>query len=293
MTDDLQDLITRSGSTDLPALLKAKEDAKAQMMAAPTAQNVAAFERAALALDRKVAALKNIPEPAKGRIFKSVNSINAHITLAMGRKCTRYRVQQAVDSEALPKRKGGGYSLTAVERWAVANCALAIDASPAADQPAGRGAEPVAPGAQESKLTAQATLLNTEAQRKALRLRQELGELVPAAQVERELAMRAQSFRHGLEGWIHEAGGAVADLFGGEERAARLLAAAALGVKPEDVPAEAVERVQRLQAGRRAELVALWELKVEDFLEPYASGDGRWWNDDLAALLAKVAQPQP
>jgi len=124
---------------------------------------------------------------------------------------------------------------------------------------------------------AETALKQAMAERQRLKLAAERGQTVPREVVERDLALRAQAFRYGLENFIHDALGEIAAMFGGEERTARDLVRLVCG--DESKAGEIVRRVQQ----REPEMVAMWMDQVERFLEPYAAGS--WWDDELARAM--------
>ncbi|WP_027367416.1 hypothetical protein [Desulfocurvibacter africanus] len=174
-----------------------------------------------------------------------------------------------------PTAPGGGWLVRAVENYASAQWPRKADA-PAKPAKSVQGNLDEATVAEERQ-RAETELKRVTTERQRLKLHAERGQTVPREIVERDLALRAQAFRYGLENFIHDALGEIAAMFGGEERTAREIVRLVGG--DESKAGEIVRRVQQ----REPELVAMWVDQVERFLEPYA--EGSWWDDELARVM--------
>lgn len=193
----------------------------------------------------------------------------------LGHKVSRGTVYNHINNGLLkPTAPGGGWLPRAVETYAKANWPREADpARPVKVVQASLGDASVS----EDRQRAEAALKQAMAERQRLKLAAERGRTVPREIVERDLAMRAQAFRYGLENFIHDALGEIGAMYGGEERAALEIVRLVDG--KQELAGEIVRRVQQ----REPELVALWMGLVERFLEPYASG--AWWDDELARIM--------
>jgi len=192
-----------------------------------------------------------------------------------GHKVSRGTVYNHINNGLLkPTAPGGGWLPRAVETYAKANWPREADPSrPVKVVQASLGEASVS----EDRQRAETALKQAMAERQRLKLAAERGQTVPREVVERDLALRAQAFRYGLENFIHDALGEIAAMFGGEERTAREIVRLVGG--DETKAGEIVRRAQQ----REPELVAMWVDQVERFLEPYA--EGSWWDDELARVM--------
>lgn len=194
---------------------------------------------------------------------------------AQGYKVSRGTVYSRVNEGLLkPTAPGGGWLVRAVENYAKANWTKDGDAAKPTKAVQGNLDDATVA---EERQRAEIELKRVTADRQRLKLAAERGQTVPREIVERDLALRAQAFRYGLENFIHDALGEITAMFGGESRTA-LEIVRLVGGK-EELAGEIVRRVQQ----REPELVAMWMDQVERFLEPYASGS--WWDDELARIM--------
>lgn len=191
-----------------------------------------------------------------------------------GWQCSYNKVKADIERSLLRPRRGGGFSAGTVDAYATAHLVRQVDVAPGQDRPVGGGqAEADASGVASRRTMAHAQKLEIQQKREALKLQQELGQLVETATVEGELAARAKAFRLGLEAFGHDASERVAAVFGGEDEGARELCEA-LGLGEDMVPVVVDFIHSRTPRFRR-----LWGGLVEDFLDPYATG--AWWTDAM------------
>lgn len=203
--------------------------------------------------------------------FANLNKVTEYLK-DEGYGCSYNRLKRACENGLLKAARNGGFARRTVDAYARAHL-VRTDAS---DISRAESAAAQEPGAAEIKALAQAQALDVERERKLLRLAREKGELVEAEIVERELSMRAQAFRFGLEGFIHSAVPGLCARFGGDE--ARALELIRLVGGDEGRANELVAFMSRQQA----EVVAEWLDRVDAFLDAYATG--AWWTDEMAAF---------
>ena len=211
-------------------------------------------------------------------ILNNPNQVYLYL-LDAGWRVGKNTVARHVSAGKLRPRRGGGFSRRTVDQYAAVNLVRLVDSGRDQD----RTADPdQAQGAAELKALKQADLLEVQAERQRIRLEQERGGLVPRADVERELGARAQAFRFGLESFMHRAAKSVSALFGADQRAAEELTQLARG---SETP---VQSVMSWAQKREPELVDLWSMEVEAFLEPYVTG--AWWTEEMARAMDGMKQ---
>ncbi|NJB66455.1 hypothetical protein GGQ74_000095 [Desulfobaculum xiamenense] len=215
-------------------------------------------------------------------ILENVHQVHQHLA-EQGWQCSYNKVAADIRRGVLTPRRGGGFSMRAVETYAVAHLVRRVDADPTQDRPLAcdEDGETEAQGVATRRGLAHALKLETQQKREALRLQQDLGLLVETATVEGELAARAKAFRLGLEAFGQDAAERVAAVYGGDEDSARALCET-LGLGPEMVPV-AVDFAH----SRTPQLRRLWASMVEDFLDPYATG--AWWTEPMREAWEKCA----
>ncbi|VFQ44403.1 hypothetical protein [Desulfoluna butyratoxydans] len=206
-------------------------------------------------------------------VLKNINQVHRYLT-EQGCRVSYGKVKtDLIDKRAVPRRRGGGWSVQSVTQYAAAFLEKTIDEAPEADRPT----EEPQGGAATAKAQADADLKNIQAARARFNLEKELGRHVETATVETELGERAKAFKLGLEKWGLDNGEMVASLFGGEETSARDLLAA-LGTP--DTP-EAIQAIIDFSLSRQPRWVRLWRKSIEDFLDAYATGT--WWTEEMQA----------
>ncbi|EGJ50237.1 hypothetical protein [Desulfocurvibacter africanus] len=193
----------------------------------------------------------------------------------LGHKVSRGTVYNHINNGLLkPTAPGGGWLPRAVETYAKAKWPREVNAAKPTKPEQGRLDDA---SVAEERQRAEIALKQTQNERQRLKLQAEQGTLIPRDIVERELAMRGQAFRFGLENEIHKAAPEIAELFGADSRVAAEIVRLVGGDEAKAVVLSAW--VQK----RVPELVHFWQRRVEEFLAPYASGD--WWNEDMAAAM--------
>lgn len=214
--------------------------------------------------------------PKAERIFHNATQIRNYLN-ELGYRTNHYRVTKAVERNELVPRRGGGWSLRTVDTWALKFLSRKVDASPAASVPAAPLAEAATGNVSEQKAMASTKNLLLDAERKAFEFAREKGRYTLTETIEAELGARARAFRLGLERYGIEQAEHVAADFGGSARTARELVRR-LGIEGEDA-ARAQVIVQDYVLSRAQVFAARWRDKIEDLLDPYATG--HWWTDAM------------
>lgn len=118
-TDKLASILERSCGTDVPVLLKAKEDAKRLVNTDPSSANLAA-------LDRVQRMLRDAMDTQKEQEnFKKVADILAHLK-AQGRKISQPQLYKDIKLGYLNRQKDASFKKSDVERYAQTLKALAL-----------------------------------------------------------------------------------------------------------------------------------------------------------------------
>jgi len=198
MTEDLTPYLERSASTDLPALLRAKEGAKRRMNDQPTKENIEAFRKARDEVDKATVA------GGEGRLFAKKKDALAYL---QGRGFAIRKTKFYADCKAglLPTDAGGRFEESVLLAYAASL--------------------PTVSREEDGKLSAEARRrLSADADHKVeqallTRMRREKlqGTLVDKAEVERGLAARAQFFKAQIENFGPLIGARVIAAVGGEE----------------------------------------------------------------------------
>uniref|UniRef100_I2Q2R0 Uncharacterized protein n=1 Tax=Desulfovibrio sp. U5L TaxID=596152 RepID=I2Q2R0_9BACT len=183
MTEDLTPYLERSASTDLPALLRAKEEAKKRMKDSPTKDNVDAFRTVRAEVAR---AAETAANPGEGRLFAKKLDALAYLK-ARGFQIQKTKFYDDCKAGLIPTDANGRFEEAVLLAYAAHL--------------------PVSAKEKDSKLSAAAQRrLESDGDLKAeqakwARLRREKleGRVVERAEVERGLAARAQFFRNQIE----------------------------------------------------------------------------------------------
>lgn len=109
MSDEknLDELLQRSAQTDIQVLLSAKESAKRATLSDPSAQNLAALERASKLLEARMDVAKNL---------KNVSEVLTYIE-ENGRKVKKTKLYEDIRLARLPKQPDGTFSRRKVDRY--------------------------------------------------------------------------------------------------------------------------------------------------------------------------------
>lgn len=118
-SDKLASILERSSGTDVPVLLKAKEDAKRLVNTDPSSANLAALDRVQRMLRDAMDTQKN------NENFKKVADILAHLK-AQGRKISQPQLYKDIKLGYLKRQKDASFKKSDVERYAQTLKALAL-----------------------------------------------------------------------------------------------------------------------------------------------------------------------
>lgn len=200
MTDDLTPYIERSAATDLPALLRAKEEAKKRMKDDPSKPNVDAFRAVRDEVDKAVA-----DRPAgEGRLFaKKLGALR----YLQGRGFAIQKTKFYDDCKAglIPTNAQGQYEEPVLLAYAAKLPVAAKEKDGALAAESCR------------RLAADADHKSEQALIAKMRREKMEGLLVPRAEVERGLAARAQFFRAQVDNFGALVGARLIEVVGGDE----------------------------------------------------------------------------
>lgn len=118
-SDKLASILERSSGTDIPVLLKAKEDAKRLVNADPSSANLAALDR----VQRMLRDAMDIQKEQEN--FKKVADILAHLK-AQGRKISQPQLYKDIKLGYLNRQKDASFKKSDVERYAQTLKALGL-----------------------------------------------------------------------------------------------------------------------------------------------------------------------
>ncbi|GFK95466.1 hypothetical protein NNJEOMEG_03329 [Fundidesulfovibrio magnetotacticus] len=186
MDEQLLALAEQSAKNDLAFLIKAKEEAKKRMKDDPSPENIKAFERAKSAVESEAARLQAAPVSA--RVYKTQLDAVAFLK-GSGFKVAKSKFNADVKRGKVPRNSEGHFEEGALLGYAAANLT-----------PLSSVEDRAASEAMVNRMSADAELKQFQAQRQKLKLEREQGLLMPRADHERDLAVRAQLFRNEIEG---------------------------------------------------------------------------------------------
>lgn len=262
--DDLIRALSDADANQLAVLAQARENAKRAVLEKSSKANMEALRTAEQML-AKFQADKGLDDKGAGLSFKNINEVHRYLS-EQGYKAALSTLYN--DKKFFPKRKGV-ISLRKVKDYVDAKKLEKRSASTKEEAESGAGLF-----SESRRLDADAALKEKRGRLLDLQLAKDEGALFPAETAERELAVRAQAFRLGLEGWAAKVGETVAATFGADP----------------DLAAKAVARVGGDPA-RSGELVAFLLSRVSAFvtlfvdelakaLDDYASGV--WLTPEMA-----------
>ncbi|MGD9643971.1 MAG: hypothetical protein AB7V08_14730 [Elusimicrobiales bacterium] len=202
MSDDLTTYLERSAQTDKPALLRAKEGAKRRMIDQPTKDNIEAFKKVRDEVRRAEDAASD--PVAGGRLFPKKPAALAYLQ-GRGFAIKKTKFYDDIKAGLIPTNADGQFEEAVLLAYA------------AALPTAAKEKDSKLAGEARRRLSADADHKSEQAQLTRLRRLKLEGQLVERAQLERDLAARAQFFRRQLENWGPLVGGRVIEAVGGDE----------------------------------------------------------------------------
>ena len=176
---DLSVQLAQSAGTDIGVLLRAKEEAKRQVMEAPSQANLAALERAAKMLDAAQSVRTAI---------KDANAVLAYIEEA-GRKLKKTKLYEDIKIGRLKKQPDGSFKIRDVDRYAATLPTAGTPDRVAVD----------AAARQKRREAAEIRRIENAADREKFRHAVERGKFIARDQVFLELAGRAVTLAAGLK----------------------------------------------------------------------------------------------
>lgn len=182
MTNNIPDLsaeLAKSSSTDIGVLLKAKEDAKRQVMDNPSPANLAALDKASRMLEAAQSARQAL---------KDVNAVLGYIAES-GRKLKKTKLYQDIKIGRLKKQPDGSFKSRDVDRYAASLPTLGTSDKVALD----------AASRQRRREEAEIRRIENAAKREEFQLKVLQGKYIPREQIYLELAGRAITFSAGLK----------------------------------------------------------------------------------------------
>lgn len=199
----LEDLLERSAETDLPTLLRAKEEAKRRMRDDPSPQNVSVFEKASRLLEAR---MDKSNDTGAGDL-RSVAAVLGHLQES-GRKVRKSKLYQDVKSGLLARRADGAFRRADVDAYAQT---LPLVAVPEKDS------DRIKELAQRRQ---EATIRKIEEETERIRFRREVerGRYIPREDVELELAGRAVVLESGIRQAVEMHVLELVELVGGDPR---------------------------------------------------------------------------
>ncbi len=181
MTEDLTPYLERSAATDLPALLRAKEEAKKRMKDDPTKDNVAAFRTV-----RDEVAKAAEPGTGEGRLFRKKTEALVYLK-ARGFQIQKTKFYDDCKAGLVPTNATGFYEEAVLLAYAAHLPTVAREENEKLS------------GAAQLRLVADGDLKAEQAKLTRMRREKLEGLLVERTEVERGLAARAQFFRSQIE----------------------------------------------------------------------------------------------
>lgn len=216
-----------------------------------------------------------------GRIFKNPYQVHQYLTKECGYQCSDGKIRKAISARKIRTRRGGGFTKTEVDAYAVSTLEKLITTDSAKDD------VPVAGDshAPEAKTKAEAKLKQVQAERAQFLLDKERGKYIQTSVMEAELGQRAKAFKLGLEKFAPDNAALIAEIFGGSERSARELCKR-LGADPED----GIPLVIDFAHSRIEHFTRLWRKQLLLFLDSYATGS--WWTEEMQQAWDKLMESE-
>jgi len=185
--DNIQNLIDKSGQTDITALLSAKENAKRRMVEEPTATNVAAFDRACTMLDKALASREAATSAEGPKRFDRVIDVIKYLK-DQGYKIGKSKLYADVKSGFLTGSESDGYSIEAV---------LAYAHTQMLDKATDKGEK--IDILTEKRLQKEVEKLTAQVEKLTFELAKDHGKYLLKEEVKTELALRVAAFEAALK----------------------------------------------------------------------------------------------
>lgn len=186
MAADISALVEKSKSTDIPLLLKAKEEAKKKVKDDPSAANLAAFKQASRMLDAALASGNGQPDEEPS--LKSVKEVAQYLETA-GRKTSERQIFRDIKAGKLHREKNGTFLVKEINRYSYTRPVVSMPGKEAAE---------IADAA-EQKLREEVRRLRAVADREEFDLAVKRGQYLPKDDVYLELAVRALALQNAIK----------------------------------------------------------------------------------------------
>lgn len=180
--DKLFDLVERSGKTDLPILLQAKEEMKRAVAGDPSEKNVASFERLSRLVETRMAATTNL---------KNAGAVLAYIK-ENGKKVAKTKLYDDIGKARLKKQTDGSFAVKDVDRYMASLPGMGTSEKEAED----------AADRQKRKEEGEIRRVNAQAEKEELSVKKLKGQLVDRQEVYELLAARAITLDSDIKGAI-------------------------------------------------------------------------------------------
>ena len=199
--NDYLALAEKSAETDLPFLLKVKEETKKRMNENSTQENINAFNRARDSVDAEIAR-RSAPAP---RAFRTQTEA-VDFLAASGFKLSNAKLSRDLKGGKLSTNTAGHYEEGSLLAYAAVHL-----------KPRAQVESRAAVDAATERIVADTRLKDAAAARAELKLAKEQGLLMPRTEHSRELAARALFFKREVENFIYLHGGSIIHEVGGDE----------------------------------------------------------------------------
>lgn len=180
--DKLYELVEKSGKTDLPILLQAKEEAKRMVAQDPSEKNARAFEHFSRLVETRMAATTNL---------KNAGAVLAYIK-ENGKKVAKTKLYDDIGKARIKKLPDGTFAVKDVDRYMASLPGMGTSEKEAED----------AADRQKRKEEAEIRRITAQAEKEELSLKQRKGELVDREEVLLLLAARALALDSNIKGAI-------------------------------------------------------------------------------------------
>lgn len=214
---------------------------------------------------------KNTEEKNEERILKNANQALEYIK-QKGYQCSYKKLNKAIEDGKIAKRRGGGFTYAAIDKYIKAFLEKEIDTDASLDRPVFDSSD-----SQTLKARSQAEKALVESALAKKKYAEEMGRLCKTETIENELSLRAKAFRLGLEDFAIKNATAVCEIFGGNMEQARELALR-LNI-PDEERQKAIELIMDFCMDRSKVFTRLILDKIEILLDSYASG--KWWTEEM------------
>jgi hypothetical protein len=192
MTQDLQDIIDKSRSTDVTALVSAKESAKRRMMEDGSPANISSFERASAALEKALEKQKPLPvEEAPAEVvprFRNTAEVMKFLQ-AEGYKIKKSKLYNDVKAGFLAQSEDGSFSQNDVLAYVHTQSLDKI-----ADNKAGK-----LDALSEKRLEKEVEKLTVQVEKLTWDMNRDQGKYLLKEDVRTELAMKISVFEAGFK----------------------------------------------------------------------------------------------